>query len=150
MPGPMRNPRKYRSRYASAKVVYLPEGGRKGRAPKLPAGRVWSADEKALWAELWHSPQSTQWNAGTMPTVALYTSLMVAMLSGQASAWRSTEVRHLADRLGLTPVGLTALGWQITDDETYELHTAVADEAPTPPKGGQPVTDIRSRIRAIG
>jgi hypothetical protein len=84
-------------------------------APKLPAGRKWSAPERALWSELWSSPQASQWDDSYAPAVAQYVVHSCAVLGGQASAWMAQECRHLGDRLGLTPQGLTALGWRLSE-----------------------------------
>ncbi|GAA4554349.1 hypothetical protein GCM10023175_52010 [Pseudonocardia xishanensis] len=93
----------------------LPAEGCDLPVPDLPAGREWTEDERELWAELWSSPQATQWDDSFRLAVAAYISHSSAMLSGEASAWHAQEFRHLGDKLGLTPAGLTALGWRIED-----------------------------------
>ena len=99
-------------------------------APKLPKGRRWTAPERALWRELWSSPQATQWDDSYVPAVAQYVVHSVAVLGGQASAWMAQECRHLGDRLGLTPQGLAALGWQLED-----AHATPAPAVPLRPAG---------------
>jgi hypothetical protein len=126
MPGPRPNPAKPYSRYRAGV-----QGGRKGLRvlpsectlppPKLPAGRKWAAHERALWRELWSSPQATQWDDSYGPAVAQYVVHTAAVLGGSASAWQASEARHLGDRLGLTPQGLAGLGWALSEAEPAPL-----------------------------
>lgn len=116
MPGPRPNPSKPGSRYkASRAAVVLPAEGCDLPAPKLPTGRRWSAPERALWKELWSSPQATQWDDSAAVVVASYVVFTGAVMAGTAAAWQAQEARHLADRLGLTPSGLASLGWRIAE-----------------------------------
>lgn len=124
MPGPLRNPAKPSSRHradrptvgACSALVSLPAHGCDLPIPALPPGRVWSRPERALWRELWTSPQATQWDDSYRVAVAVYVSHSTALLSGAGSAWIAQEFRHLGDKLGLTPAGLSALGWRIVDE----------------------------------
>lgn len=116
MSGPLRNPGKPHSRH-----------GQKGRSgalltlpatcdlpvPDLPPGREWSGPERQLWDELWTGPQASQWDDSFIPVVAMFVCHTSNILGGRASAWMAQEARHLSDRLGLTPQGMAALGWQL-------------------------------------
>jgi hypothetical protein len=113
-PGPKPNPAKPHSKYRASPIIDLPAECNLP-APKLPSGRKWTAPERALWKELWSSPQASQWDDSYASIVALYVVNMVEMLGGEWSAWRSQECRHLADRLGLSPAGLIGLGWRLPD-----------------------------------
>jgi len=84
-------------------------------APPLPTGRTWSKHERALWLELWGGPQATQWDDSYAPAVAQYVVHSCAVIGGSASAWMAQEARHLGDRLGLTPQGMAALGWRLSE-----------------------------------
>lgn len=117
MPGPLRNPSKPYSKHRSGgrSAVVLPAAGCDLPPPRMPAGRRWKAGERALWRELWSSPQAVQWDDSAGTVVAAYIAHMTAVLGGSAAAWQAQESRHLADRLGLTPAGMTSLGWRIAE-----------------------------------
>ncbi len=91
-------------------------------APKLPAGRAWSAAERALWRDLWSAPQASQWDDSYAAAVAQYVVHACAVVAGEAAGWQAQECRYLGDRLGLTPAGLASLGWRLSEPG-----------APTPP-----------------
>lgn len=122
MPGPMPNPAKSRSRHAtsrasehaakSRRVIVLPPVC-DDPVPDLPPGRDWSDAEQEMWETLWTGPQANEWDDSFIMAVAMYVSHTSAVLGRQASAWHAQEARHLGDRLGLTPQGLAALGWQL-------------------------------------
>jgi hypothetical protein len=84
-------------------------------APKLPGGRQWSRQERALWKQLWSSPQASQWDDSHAASVAMYVCHVTQVLAGDGTAWVAQEARHLADELGLTPRGMLALGWVLPD-----------------------------------
>jgi len=64
-------------------------------------------------ANLWRSPQATQYDDSYVPAVAAYVCHAAAVYSGAAAAWQAQEMRHLGAQLGLTPQGMAALGWVI-------------------------------------
>lgn len=140
MPGPRRNPAKPYSRYRSktSSAVELPAECTRP-APDIPPGRAWSESERELWAELWRSPQACQWGESNVTAVAMYVAHSSAVLSGKASAWQAQEARHLGDRLGLTPQGMSALGWRITEEQQ---DAAPRQSAPRRPPA-------RDRLRVI-
>lgn len=117
MPGPKPNPERPHSRHRpsarSRGLILLPVNGCELPAPKLPAGRTWSRDERRAWRELWAAPQASQWDDSAVAVVAMFVVHSGAVLSGSATAWQAREARHLADALGLTPAGMAALGWKI-------------------------------------
>lgn len=84
--------------------------------PDMPAGRNWAPHERQLWEEIWHSPQSLNFDDSDTTAVALLVVYRSEVLAGTASAWHATEARHLMDRLGLTPLGRQQLGWRIGDE----------------------------------
>lgn len=98
-------------------LVELPATGCTLPVPDLPKGRTWSAPEKGRWAELWESPQATQWDDTARGTVAVLVTYESAIFSGEASAWQAQEARYAAEALGLTPRALGQLGWRIVDGE---------------------------------
>lgn len=122
MPAP-RNAAKPRSRAHRGSVgsrqalVELPAAGCDLPVPALPAGRKWTAEDRARWEELWQSPQATQWDETARGTVAALVIYESAIYAGTASAWMAQEHRYAAESLGLTPRALGQLGWRIVDDE---------------------------------
>lgn len=118
MPGPARNAAKPNSRAhrpgpTSRALVMLPAEGCTLPVPKIPAGREWTKEERALWRNLWTSPQATQWDDSFIPAVAAYVTYAFRIYADDASAWTAQEFRHLGAQLGLTPQGMAALGWAV-------------------------------------
>ncbi|MFJ8495624.1 hypothetical protein ACIRBZ_45950 [Streptomyces sp. NPDC094038] len=95
--------------------------------PDLPAGRMWSEAERAMWGDLWVSPQATQWHDAYVPLVATYVQIVCQSFAGKATAGLAMEARHLAEQLGLSPAGMRALGWQM---ETVDTTTGVIHALP--------------------
>lgn len=80
-----------------------------------------------LWAELWHSPQAVVWDElGWTRVVARYTKLAVAAEKSDATGSLLSEVRQLEDRLGLTPMAMKRLQWEIEAEPAQETPTGVA------------------------
>jgi hypothetical protein len=72
--------------------------------------------EQALWLELWRSPQAVAWERHRYHReVAQYVRWKVRAEWGDMEA--AKEARALSDRLGLTPLALLRLQWQIVEDE---------------------------------
>lgn len=113
---PTPDPSRPHSRYRRThNVVVLPAEGCSLPPPRMPKGREWTAAQRALWRELWRSPQAVMWDDSYTSTVAMYVSHVSAVLEGTASAWQAQEARHLSDRLGLSPAGMLACGWRLPD-----------------------------------
>jgi hypothetical protein len=96
-------------------LVALPARGCDLPVPELPAGPEWTGEQRARWAELWQSPQATQWDETARGTVACLVIYEAAILSGEAAAWQAQEARYAAEALGLTPRSLASLGWRIVE-----------------------------------
>jgi hypothetical protein len=93
----------------------LPASGRPGRAPAWPIGRP-SRSETALWRQLWATPQAFAWDdLGWTRIVARYCRLVLICEGPESSAALLSEVRQLEDRLGLTPMSMRRLQWEIGD-----------------------------------
>lgn len=124
MSGPLPNPAKGRSRYTASRgseqagrarrVIVLPAVC-EDPVPDMPPGREWTAAERDMWETLWTGPQANEWDDSFTMAVAMYVSHTFAVLSAKATAWHAQEARHLGDRLGLTPQGMAALGWQLAE-----------------------------------
>lgn len=143
---PPKHPDARRRTNATVAMTALPAGGRQGEAPTWPLGLVLDG-EWALWQQLWTTPQATAWERlgpGTVRVVARYTRLLAeaeqpaagARAASMAAAQRLTEVRQLEDRLGLTPMAMLRLRWEIAADEVAEARA----ERTAPP---------RRRFRAV-
>lgn len=140
MPGPAPKPdAQRRRRNASPQAVRLPAEGRQGATPVWPLSRPTKA-EQAVWAEVWATPQAVAWERlGWTRTVARYCRFLVASEKRDATSTLLGEVRQLEDRLGLTPMSMLRLRWEIVEDEV------AAQRADRPAASGE----VRQRIRAV-
>lgn len=78
-----------------------------------------AAAEIALWEELWATPQSVAWERlHYKREVAQYVRWKVYAEWGDLDA--AKEARQLSDRLGLTPMAMLRLQWDVVADETAE------------------------------
>ncbi|HEV2778556.1 MAG TPA: hypothetical protein VGX25_04075 [Actinophytocola sp.] len=103
------------ARAAERKLLGLRE-----RAEVLAAEIEAAAEqEAALWRELWATPQAVAWERLRWTReVAQYVRWKVRAEQGDLDA--AKEARQLADRLGLNPLALLRLRWEITTDEVGE------------------------------
>ena len=114
--GPPPNPNA-RRRNARPQTVSLPAEGWKGDAPAWPL----SGAPPALWGQLWRTPQAAVWaRQGWVRTVARYARTLIRAEKADASA----AVRQLEDRLGLTPMSMLRLRWEVKPDEVAEQRDA--------------------------
>lgn len=82
------------------------------------------AQEAALWRDLWKTPQATQWEKlGWTRDVAQYVRHKVKAESGSLD--HAKEARMQADRLGLTPLAMRNLKWEIAAAPAKESTTPV-------------------------
>ena len=80
-------------------------------APTPPSGTDFDAAERKTWRALWKGPQGAIWDESYTPAVAAYVLLSHKLYRGEGTAWVASEQRALGDSLGLSPKGLTALGY---------------------------------------
>ena len=115
MPGPA--PKK-NARFGVGKSgwVSLPAEGRPGKAPAWPlSGRA-----PAGWAELWRLPQAVMWERDNA-FVQIATYLMTrnaaheALVNGEPNAALLSELRQIEDRIGLSPMAMRRLQWEIPE-----------------------------------
>ena len=129
MPGPAPKPdsqRVRRSAPLAGSVTRLPAEGRVGAAPVWPLG----GDAPSVWAELWATPQAAAWERlGWTRVVARYCSVLVAT-EVEPTAAMLGEVRQLEDRLGLTPMAMLRLRWEIASDELAEQRDSTPKARP--------------------
>lgn len=118
MPGPAPNPNaRHRKGKGSGGVVTLPADGYKGEVPAWPLMTDPSSAELGLWESLWRKPQAVMWaKDGSERVVARY--VLVTILAEDPNAPNAallSEVRQMEDRLGLSPMALKRLMWEIGD-----------------------------------
>lgn len=140
---PPKHPSQRRRRNATPAMLKLPSG-RSGRAPKWPLVPAQSSPPNAartkmlrrleaeLWAELWTTPQAVAWEQlGYTREVAQYVRWKVLGELGDLDA--AKEARQLSDRLGLTPLALLRLRWEIDAlDEVHEARERREDDTARP------------------
>lgn len=93
--------------------------------------------ESLLWSELWATPQAVAWERMRWTRdVAQYVRWKILAEHGDLDA--SKEARQLSDRLGLNPLALLRLRWEISGDEVGERrteNTKASRAAPTRRRG---------------
>jgi hypothetical protein len=91
--------------------------------------------EDTLWLDLWKLPQACEWERlGWLRDVAQYVRHKVMAELGDLDA--AKEARQWSDRLGLSPMAMLRLRWQVVVDEVTE-------------KREQKSAGVRGRIRAV-
>jgi hypothetical protein len=124
---PPKHPSQRRRTNAALALTQLPPEGRSGDTPMWPIGRPLAA-EKSIWLELWATPQSVAWERlGWTRAVARYCRALVEAEKKDASAALLAEVRQMEDRLGLTPMSMLRLRWEIAADELAEAREVPVD-----------------------
>lgn len=95
--------------------------------------------EQMLWVELWRTPQSVQWERMRWTReVAQYVRHKV--MGELGSLDDAKEARQLSDRLGLSPLALLRLRWEITTDEVQERRETRS----------APAAKTRARLKVVG
>jgi hypothetical protein len=95
------------------------------------------ARERKVWADLWALPQAVVWERlGWTYTVARYCRAMV-ISEEEFKVAMLGEVRQMEDRLGLTPMSMLRLRWEIVSDEVKEQ------------REGKATATVRKRLRAV-
>lgn len=161
MPGPAPKAAGTRQRRNApmANTLQLPAEGRKGKAPEWPAGLNPSARAQLVWDGLWTTPQAVAWERlGWTRVVARYAEMVAsaerdlddvddpkvyaAMLRAQTAI--VPELRQLEDRLGLSPMAMLRLRWEVVEDEV-----AARRSARTPAKKTTAARRARKDPRAV-
>lgn len=97
--------------------------------------------EAQLWADLWKLPQAVEWERqGWLRDAAQYVRFKVLAELGELDA--AKEARMWSDRLGLNPVAMLRLRWEIARDELAEKRTERAAPTEAPGSGS-----ARGRLR---
>lgn len=97
--------------------------------------------ENELWLELWKTPQATQWEKNHWTRdVAQYVRHKAKAEAGSLDD--AKEARMQADRLGLTPLALLRLRWEIVE--------APAKSQTTPTRRSKSNSSKYSKLRVVG
>lgn len=96
--------------------------------------------ESSLWADLWQLPQAVQWERlGWLRDVAQYVRHKVMAELGDMDG--AKEARQWSDRLGLSPMSLLRLRWEIVPDEVAAKRETRAAATPKSAKTRLRVVD---------
>jgi hypothetical protein len=114
MPGqgpPPKPPGQRRRRNAAAGPVKLPATPKR-RAPAFPFADA-SASTRAWWRTIWASPMAEGWLDADVPGLERLARLVE--LAGRDGVPMAvlTEIRHLEDRFGLSPMARRRLQWEL-------------------------------------
>jgi|GEM_PF-1887691 len=113
---PLPKPRRHRHGAPTIPTTFLPASGRRGPAPRVPAGFALGDAGRRWWRWAWKLPQACGWGDGVLYTVARRAQLEELWAETRLTGW-AREMRELDDRLGLTPRGRANLRWEIVDDQ---------------------------------
>lgn len=117
MPGPTPTPSP-RRRNARPGVVQLPAAGYDGPMPPWPLPEGASEPEWDAWTTLWRRPQAAAWAQMHLErVVARYVRTMLAAEQPGAYSAVLGEARQMEDRLGLSPMSMLRLRWEVVADE---------------------------------
>lgn len=115
MPGPAPSPFA-RRRNARPDWTKLPASGYSGDVPDWPLNSF-PEGWKELWRELWCTPQAFAWAGfGWTRLVARYAQILLICEGPNATAALLGECRQLEDRLGLSPMAMKRLQWEISSE----------------------------------
>lgn len=113
--------------------------------------KISEMQELALWKTLWSLPQAVAWERlHYLNEVGQYVRWKVRAELGELQA--SKESRFLGDRLGLTPMSMLHLRWEVVTDEVAEKR---GDPPPAQPRRRPPAkkaaakSDPRAALRAV-
>ena len=114
---PPKDPQKrVRTNKPPTSAVLLPPGGYQGEIPDWPDAAPHASDVVLdTWEMLWRTPQAAIWarqGLGVQLELAQYVKYYV---EGTGSA-AALERRQLADRLGLNPLAMRRLGWEVAPE----------------------------------
>lgn len=94
--------------------------------------------EASVWKDLWKLPQAVQWERlGWLRDVAQYVRHKVLAELGDLDS--AKEARQWSDRLGLSPMAMLRLRWEVVADEVGQKREE--KKAPAPPRRRLKVVD---------
>ena len=135
-----KHPDQRRRRNSTPGMIQLPVEGYDGPIPEWPLSFP-SDLELARWEKLWRTPQAMMWvRMHIDDAVARYVRNCLLVENDShttvALAHLHSEIRQLEDRLGLSPLALKRLGWEIVPDEVAE-------------KRDERKSSVRARLRPV-
>lgn len=134
--GPPADLNSYRQRRNSDGWVELPHGVNRKRTPNWPLRPAPSDRERELWRSFWRQGQSIVWESQRQSVpLAIYVRLFVSIesMNFDVPASRLTQMRIMADDLGITLSGLLRNKWKFsTVEQESETQTAKAVVSATP------------------
>lgn len=128
VPGPAPKPAHQRRRRNApmANTVQLPVEGRTDPAPDWPL----AVDVAPAWHDLWSLPQAVAWERlGWHRTVARYAHVLTLVETAEPSAALLAQATALEDRLGLTPMSMLRLRWEVVTDALAEVRETASPAA---------------------
>lgn len=141
--GPPANENSGRSARRGFSLKALPPTGRRGRPPKFPLPEM-SEREEEVWKSLWKSPQAVAWsmpeNKWMHHLVGLYTRVLVKCESPSTQPSLLAQLHRIGDQIGMTPAGLSFLGWKIAEESESK-------SAPKPKRNAS--AGARTRLKVV-
>ena len=132
---------------AGLSLQALPAEGYGGKPPRWPLSKA-TVRERAVWRQLWKTPQACAW---AMPseswrhiTVALYVRTLVRCEDPEVTASLLAQLHRFADQIGMTTAGLSEMGWKVAVDEVGQARsskTAAVEGAEAPQRRPRVVSD---------
>ncbi len=124
MPGPAPKRNVLRRNAGRSDWRKLPRAGRTGPPPAWPMPTRITKAQEHLWNQLWHTPQAVAWEEmGWTRQIARYVVSCVKAEAPGGTAAMLSETRQMEDRLGLTPMAMRKLFWEM-EPEAEENSTA--------------------------
>lgn len=150
-PTPRKSVHAQARRLSDSAVELLPGEGRRGPAPEWPFECMF-LNEPQLWEELWRLPQAVVWEKMHLTRiVARYCRILVeAECAGTRKSLEGDEevfvearaitlarqaAQNLEDRLGLSPLAMRRLQWEV--------------EAPVAAEEKKGADDVRTRLQLM-
>lgn len=110
-------------------AVLLPSRNHK-RAPKMPScpgGKKWHEVTQLYWRDIWHSPESTQWEKHHIFGLYILISLVDQFID-DPSEELAKEIRSWEKEYGLSPDSRRGLNWYVVEEkpitEKLEIETS--------------------------
>lgn len=127
MPGPAPNPHA-RRRNKRPDWLSLPADGYDGKIPGWPLRNDPSESESELWMSLWRTPQAAAWIEGGFERVVARYVTITCLVEIEPTAALLGEVRQLEDRLGLSPMAMKRLQWEVEVPSENKLAEVIGSD----------------------
>lgn len=104
--------------------------------------------EAEVWRGLWRTPQAVMWERlGWTRDVAQYARLLVRADLGDLNAGK--EARQWSDRLGLNPMAMLRLRWEVEPGDDGDTRRPPRRPTPGPRPVGRSGADARDILRIV-